>query len=85
MRLTHAKGVLLALACALAGSAAVTAETQQGAVMMHASPAVLASAAKTPTEAAAVVAFWRQAGPGLWFAKERVIDQRFARALSVAA
>jgi uncharacterized protein (DUF924 family) len=77
MRPTHGKGVLLALACALAGSAAVTAETQRGAVTMRASPAIRASAARTPTEAAAVVAFWREAGPGLWFAKDAAFDQRF--------
>ena len=46
--------------------------------MMHASPAALASAAKTTTEAADVLAFWREAGPGLWFAKDAASDQRFA-------
>ena len=79
MRLRHGKIVLLALACALAGSAAVTAEAQRGTVMMRASAAVLASAAKIPTEAAAVVAFWREAGPGLWFAKDAAFDQRFLK------
>lgn len=29
------------------------------------------------TEAAAVVAFWREAGPGLWFAKDEAFDRRF--------
>lgn len=29
------------------------------------------------TEAAAVVAFWRDAGPGLWFAKDDAFDRRF--------
>lgn len=77
MRLTHGKTVLLALTCALAGSAAVTAETQRGTVMMHASPAALASAAKTTTEAADVLAFWREAGPGLWFANHAAFDQLF--------
>jgi uncharacterized protein (DUF924 family) len=28
-------------------------------------------------EAAAVVAFWREAGPGLWFAKDSEFDRRF--------
>ena len=32
---------------------------------------------ETPTEAAAVVQFWRDAGPGLWFAKDPEFDRRF--------
>jgi uncharacterized protein (DUF924 family) len=77
MRPMPGKTVLLALACALVGSVDVAAETQQGAVMMRAAPAVLTSTARTPTAAAAVVAFWREAGPGLWFAKDAAFDQRF--------
>jgi uncharacterized protein (DUF924 family) len=34
-------------------------------------------AASPITEAAAVVAFWREAGPGLWFAKDEAFDRRF--------
>jgi uncharacterized protein (DUF924 family) len=30
-----------------------------------------------PAEAAAVIAFWRAAGPALWFAKDADFDQRF--------
>lgn len=30
-----------------------------------------------PSEANAVVAFWREAGPALWFAKDAVFDHRF--------
>ena len=33
--------------------------------------------ASTPADALAVVAFWRDAGPGLWFAKDPAFDQRF--------
>ena len=77
MRLTHKKTVLLAFACALAGSAAMAAETQRGTVMTRPSPAALASAAKVPTEVAAIVAFWREAGPRLWFAKDTAFDQVF--------
>jgi uncharacterized protein (DUF924 family) len=29
------------------------------------------------TEATAVVAFWREAGPGLWFAKDSAFDRQF--------
>jgi uncharacterized protein (DUF924 family) len=31
----------------------------------------------TPAEALAVVAFWREAGPDLWFAKDAEFDRRF--------
>lgn len=33
--------------------------------------------AETPPEALAVVAFWREAGPALWFAKDAEFDRRF--------
>lgn len=32
---------------------------------------------EAPPEAAAVVDFWREAGPSLWFAKDAAFDQRF--------
>ncbi len=32
---------------------------------------------KPPMEAAAIVAFWQDAGPALWFAKDPDFDQRF--------
>lgn len=38
-------------------------------------PAALLSI--TPPEAQAVVAFWREAGPDLWFAKDAGFDRRF--------
>lgn len=38
-------------------------------------PAALLSV--TPPEAQAVVAFWREAGPELWFAKDAGFDRRF--------
>ena len=41
------------------------------------SPAKSPSATEVPAEAAAVVAFWRAAGPGLWFAKDEAFDRRF--------
>ncbi len=37
-----------------------------------------------PAEAAAVVAFWREAGPSQWFAKDDAFDRRF-RARFIAA
>lgn len=36
-----------------------------------------AATAVVPAEAAAVVAFWREAGPSMWFAKDAVFDRRF--------
>jgi uncharacterized protein (DUF924 family) len=33
--------------------------------------------ADVPAEARAVVAFWREAGPSLWFAKDAAFDKRF--------
>jgi uncharacterized protein (DUF924 family) len=50
-------------------------------------PALLSEAPAAP-DAAAVVAFWREAGPPLWFAKDREFDRRFRerfRALHEAA
>ncbi len=42
------------------------------------SPAKSPTAAEeVPAEAQAVVAFWRAAGPGLWFAKDEAFDRRF--------
>jgi uncharacterized protein (DUF924 family) len=46
------------------------------------SPASVSDAAEfvdqaTPAEALAVVAFWRDAGPELWFAKDEDFDRRF--------
>jgi uncharacterized protein (DUF924 family) len=35
------------------------------------------SAARPPAEARAVVDFWRDAGAGLWFAKDAAFDRRF--------
>ena len=40
-------------------------------------PAVLYPQHPFRTEAAAVVAFWREAGPGLWFAKDSAFDRSF--------
>lgn len=35
----------------------------------------------TPPQAYSVVEFWREAGPSLWFAKDRAFDQRFRERL----
>ena len=42
----------------------------------HAAPPAPVSA-QAPAMAQAVVEFWREAGPDLWFAKERAFDRRF--------
>ena len=36
-----------------------------------------AATTTTPADAFAVVAFWRDAGPGMWFAKDPAFDARF--------
>ena len=36
-----------------------------------------------PVTVAQVVAFWRQAGPAMWFAKDADFDHRFGEALSM--
>jgi uncharacterized protein (DUF924 family) len=38
---------------------------------------VSSPAVEPPAEAKAVVAFWREAGPALWFAKDPAFDRRF--------
>lgn len=40
-------------------------------------PTLDAAMKQTPAEAAAIVDFWREAGPGLWFAKDPEFDRRF--------
>src|SRR3712207_7515856 len=35
------------------------------------------AAVRAPAEARAVVEFWADAGPGLWFAKDPAFDRRF--------
>lgn len=79
MRPAHRVTVMLAFACTLAAGPErfASAETQRGTVMTHTSPTVLAKVAETPAEAAAVVTFWREAGPALWFAKDAAFDRRF--------
>jgi uncharacterized protein (DUF924 family) len=39
------------------------------------------SAAPTPAAAFSVVEFWREAGPSLWFAKDKAFDRRFRERL----
>ena len=77
MRLTHGKTLLLAFACTLTVSASAFAETQRGTLVMTATPPALAKAIEAPAAAAAVVTFWREAGPGHWFSKDAAFDQRF--------
>ncbi len=71
--------LLLALACALAGNTPqfAAAESQQGTTMTHVTQIPFANVAEPPAEATAVVTFWREAGPSLWFAKDSAFDQRF--------
>jgi uncharacterized protein (DUF924 family) len=45
--------------------------------MSAADNASMNQAPATPAEAAAIVDFWREAGPSLWFAKDPEFDRRF--------
>jgi uncharacterized protein (DUF924 family) len=52
-------------------------QTEPGGIVVQTSAAARTRAAVAPTEASSVVAFWREAGPGLWFAKDAEFDRRF--------
>lgn len=69
-------------AAALAATFAFAAEaaaTGRGSVRtITAAPAITAPASlPVPADARSVVDFWRDAGPGLWFAKDPDFDRRF--------
>jgi uncharacterized protein (DUF924 family) len=67
-----------ALALPIAIAAQVPAsEAQRAAFASEASVAPGVGATFAPAEASAVVMFWREAGPGLWFAKDAEFDRRF--------
>ena len=66
-------GILLPTACA----AQLPPPDPHAAAAMTSFGATLAQRPSTPAAAAAVVDFWRQAGPALWFAKDDDFDRRF--------
>ena len=84
MRPAHGATLMLACVCTLAASVqqSTVAQTRRELVVGQASPTALAKVAETPAEAAAVVAFWRDAGPALWFAKDAAFDRRFRERFS---
>ncbi len=57
----------------------LTLAAMSGAMFAHAATGAEPdrSAPGAVTEAPAVVAFWREAGPGMWFAKDDAFDRRF--------
>lgn len=65
--------VLLAAACAMASGMLQGAMSQAGTDPKTG----LMSPTTAPAEASAIVAFWREAGPKLWFAKNPEFDHRF--------
>jgi uncharacterized protein (DUF924 family) len=70
----HATNSLLAVTVLAAASAQAPAYEPPGYFMEYvADQRPLLS----DTEALKVIAFWKQAGPGLWFAKDAAFDQRF--------
>lgn len=72
------KAFVILLGAAL-GAAIPSAAQSEGARTAEppVSAARVARASISDTEAAAVVAFWRDAGPQLWFAKDAEFDRRF--------
>jgi uncharacterized protein (DUF924 family) len=72
----HATNSLLAVTVLAAASAQVDAHEPRGVFAMESAadfrPALVASA-----EARRVLAFWNEAGPALWFAKDADFDRRF--------
>ena len=48
-------------------------------------PRALSRPTATPAQAFSVVEFWREAGPSLWFAKDKDFDRRFRERLLVDA
>ena len=72
---------ITAIAVAMAATLGLTTE---GAASERGSPVTRTATSSTapastqvPTDAIAVVDFWRAAGPGLWFAKDPEFDRRF--------
>jgi uncharacterized protein (DUF924 family) len=65
--------VLLAAACVMATGMPQGALSQAGTDPKTG----LMSPATAPAEASSIVAFWREAGPKLWFAKDPQFDHRF--------
>jgi uncharacterized protein (DUF924 family) len=64
----------------LPDQAAAAASTREAFAALHAHTgrgAPRDGAAETPPAARAVIDFWREAGPALWFAKDAEFDRRF--------
>jgi uncharacterized protein (DUF924 family) len=66
-----------ALAVPLAIATGVPAAAQRAAIVSESTSASRTATELAPAEASAVVAFWREAGPSLWFAKDAGFDRRF--------
>jgi len=84
----NAQESLFLLAAIWTGCDRALAETERssGALLDTVVPASGAGPARrtfyAASEAKAVVNFWREAGPGLWFAKDPAFDQRFRERFS---
>jgi uncharacterized protein (DUF924 family) len=66
--------------CLLAVTTALAGWTPPFATQAYAGQAMTIAAQErvaTPVAATAVVDFWREAGPGMWFAKDPAFDRRF--------
>lgn len=68
---------LAAMSGAMLPNAATAGGPSTGAPASDVSSALRRAASVPVTEAAAVVDFWREAGPAMWFAKDDAFDRRF--------
>src|SRR5262245_43250997 len=68
---------LMALVSTFAGLAPAYANDMLSAQTGTASASAETVRRKAPQDALAVVDFWREAGPNMWFAKDPAFDRRF--------
>lgn len=68
---------LAAMSGAMYPSIAAASDVQPGESASALADRTLPAPPVPVIEAIAVVAFWREAGPGLWFAKDEAFDRRF--------
>ena len=68
---------LMAVMTALAGWTPPFATTADAGQIMTLAETAAKPDAATPVDAIAVVDFWREAGPDMWFAKDPAFDRRF--------
>lgn len=76
MWMTHCSMIFLAAASAISCAPKARQASSSQAARQSVAPAAT-QPAQPPSEAKALVAFWKAAGPALWFAKDPAFDRRF--------